>query len=68
MNNNTILSPTALAVNYNSPLTITNATTVILPNTIKICSVSLQYKFIEHIVYLYFIISIMYNWSYVKCY
>ncbi|CAF1103153.1 unnamed protein product [Adineta steineri] len=49
MTNNTILS---LPVDYNSTLTlISTATTT---TSLKICSVSLQYKFIEHIVYLYF--------------
>jgi hypothetical protein len=54
MNNHTIISLTALVANYNSTLAITNATTIATPNILKTCSVSLQYKFIEHIVYLYF--------------
>jgi len=52
MNTNAILSPTDLAVDYNLTLTITSATTIISSST-KNCSVSLEYKFIEHIGYLY---------------
>jgi hypothetical protein len=53
MNNNAILSSTALAVDYSLTLTTTSATTII-SNSTNSCNVSLQYKFIEHVVYLYF--------------
>ncbi|CAF3723666.1 unnamed protein product [Rotaria socialis] len=53
MNNNVILSSTVLPVDYNLSLRTTNATTIAISSTIKNCNVSLQYKFIEHIVYLY---------------
>ncbi|CAF2732309.1 unnamed protein product [Rotaria sp. Silwood2] len=53
MNNNVILSSTVLSVDYNSTLKTTSATTISISNSIKNCSVSLQYKVIEHIVYLY---------------
>ncbi|CAF1353826.1 unnamed protein product [Rotaria sp. Silwood1] len=53
MNNNVILPTTVLSVDYNLTLKTTSATTIAISNSIKNCSVSLQYKVIEHIVYLY---------------
>ncbi|CAF3854814.1 unnamed protein product [Rotaria magnacalcarata] len=53
MNNNVILFSTVLSVDYNLSLRTTNATTIAISSTIKNCNVSLQYKIIEHIVYLY---------------
>ncbi|CAF1133392.1 unnamed protein product [Rotaria sordida] len=53
MNNNIILSSTVLSVDYNLTLKTTSTTTIGISNSIKNCNVSLQYKFIEHIVYLY---------------
>jgi hypothetical protein len=48
MNTSTILSSTVLPVDYTLTLTTTT-----ISNPIKNCSISLQYKFIEHIGYLY---------------
>jgi hypothetical protein len=55
MNTNVIFSSAALAVNSSATLSITSITTTTISNSIKNCSVSLQYKIIEHIVYLYFL-------------
>ncbi len=51
MNTNILLSSTTFVVDYNTTLR-TSPTTPIM-NSTKNCSVSLQYKFLEHIVYLY---------------
>jgi len=55
MNTNGLLLSTVLPVDYSETSTsrIPLSTTVPISNSTRACSVSLQYKFIEHIVYLY---------------
>ncbi len=54
MNTNILLSSTTFVVDYNTTLRITSPSpTSTVMSSIRNCSVSLQYKFLEHIVYLY---------------
>lgn len=55
MNTNGIFLSTVLSVDYNESSTSRTplSTTLQTSNSTRMCSVSLQYKFLEHIVYLY---------------
>ncbi|CAF1543296.1 unnamed protein product, partial [Adineta ricciae] len=41
-------------IEYNITSATTTTTTLIPLNSTKLCSIALQYKFLEHIIYLYF--------------
>jgi hypothetical protein len=53
MNDHIILSPSALAVDSNLTLTFLNNPIISSIESLNNCSVTLQYKFVEHIFYLY---------------
>ncbi|CAF0747372.1 unnamed protein product [Rotaria sp. Silwood1] len=52
--NDHVISSTVLSVDHNFTLTLFNNPTIYSIEPINNCSVALQYKFVEHIFYLYF--------------
>ncbi len=54
MNDHVILSSTGLSVDHNLTFALLNNPVIYTSESITNCSISLQYKFIEHLVYLYF--------------
>ena len=54
MNDHVMLSSSALAADQNFTLSIAHNATIFISESLSNCSVAIQYKFIEHIFYLYF--------------